>query len=218
MKNPIIYIAILLSILALSSCSTEPFESAPLEAKNAAQEALKTYKILANEDFQAHGFTSESELQAASLGAGISIHYMNIPNLSLHNLTKDPEELINDGDEWMFEVLGSGGVKSSITVQNTNGSWKVTEMGNSEISQSISEVKNKHMAENELEQDAYRVVRIPGMYLYWVSYKEKAKNYFIHVSDRVDLGQAKNKVQSAKDVISDIFQSVKDFKSAIEEP
>jgi len=218
MKNPILYIAIIFSLMAFSSCSDDPFDPAPIEAKTAAEEALDAYKILAITDFEDHGFSSESQLQSASLGEGISIHYMHIPHLTLHILDNDPGELIEDGDEYMFEILANGAVKASITVHNVNGTWEVTEMGNSDVAKAISEAKNKHMAANELEHDAYRVIRIPGMYHYWVSYKEKSKNHFIHVYDRPEHGHAKHSVQSAKEVISDIIQTVKDFKSAVVEP
>lgn len=217
MKNPILYIAIIFSLLAFSSCSDDPFEPAPLLAKTAAEEGLAAYKILALTDFADHGFSSVTELEGSSLGEGISVHYMHVPSLSLHILDNEPDELIDDGGEFMFDIMANGSVKASITVHNSNGSWQVTEMGNEDVSRAISEVKNKHMSENELEHDAYRVVRIPGMYHYWVSFKEKGRNHFVHVYDRPEHGHTKHTVQSAKDVIADIIETVKDFKSAIEE-
>jgi hypothetical protein len=217
MKNPIIYILAIFALLALSSCSDEPFESAPLEAKTAAEAGLEAYKILAVTDYADHGFASVNELQSSTLGEGISVHYMHIPQLNLHDITTHPEDIIEDGDEFMFNIIANGSVKASITVHNFNGTWEVTEMGNEDVSRSIAAAKDKHQSENDLEHDAYRVVRIPGMYHYWVSFKEKGRNHFIHVYDRAEHGHVKHSVQSAKEVIADIIQTVKDFKSAIEE-
>lgn len=218
MKNLSIYFILIISIMAFSSCGVDPFEPAPLAAQEAAMTGLETYKALGSTNFAEHGFSSDSELQSATLGEGISIHYMHIPSLSLHDITTHPGELIEDNEEWMFEVIAGGSVKAAITVHNYDGTWEVTEMGNEDVAKSIAEAKNKHMSENDLEHDAYRVVRIPGMYHYWVSFKENARNHFIHVYDRPEHGHAKHAVQSARDVIADIIQSVKDFKSAVVEP
>jgi len=218
MKNIILISVLIVSLTMITGCKEDPFEPAPLEAKRIAEEGLVTYKTLASMNFEEHGFSDPSELASLTLGEGISIHYMDVPEISLHDITQHPDQLIKDGEEWMFEVLAGNTVKAAITVHNFNGSWKVTEMGNSEIMKSISEVKNRHMNENELVHDAYRVVRIPGMYHYWVSYKDNGRNRFVHVYDRPEHGHTKHSVQGAREVIADIIQSVKDFKSAVIEP
>jgi len=212
------YIVSLFALFALVACETGPIASDPPEARNTAMEGLETFKALAAFNPETEGFSSESEVKAATLGTGTNIHYMHVDQVAQHNEGNDPEALIKDGNEWMYEVLLNGEAKAAIIVRWVEGNWEVAQMGNSALIKALSEVKNQHMQENNMTPEAYRLVRIPGMYHYWISFQDQGETYFVQAFERPEYGHQKHDVISASEMLSTIAEAAQNFESAIQEP
>lgn len=138
--------AILVLIMACSNTKRTADEArggaqatAP-DPRAAAEQGLASLRQLVNEsNYRELGFESPREVDGASLGEPLPVVFVGLDSLRTYQAGGQPERLLSTLNQASFPVLVNQAPRSSVVVQQQNGGWRTSTLGNGALARLIHE-------------------------------------------------------------------------------
>lgn len=134
------------------------------------------------------GFTSEEELRASTLGGSIRVFMSGLDDIERFRPGTDPRQLMADTKEVIYPIYSGGALRSSITMEQRDGSWQLASFGGSEAELAEAS-RTKHANANAAASQNYVAVHVPSMQQLFVGFSDQGRMFLIpcHKNDLVDL-------------------------------
>jgi hypothetical protein len=151
------------------------------DAQSAANQSLATFRKLVNsQNYKELGFESADEVANASLGAPISTAMVNLEQLKAYKAGDDPNRLLNNLDKVYYPVAVQNVVRSTITVEQSNGRWRATGFGPANLAKQIDRARKTGAANANAQQ---LLVHVAPFNLYFVGHRVEGKLMLTPVAD-----------------------------------
>lgn len=112
------------------------------DAQSAATQSLAAFRQLINKDnFKDLGFDSVEEAGSATLGEPLPVVFVRLDQLRQYQQGSDAGSLLGQSNQMNFPVMVKDQVRSSVVVENVNGRWKTSSLGNGALAKQIAAVR-----------------------------------------------------------------------------
>jgi len=126
--------------------------------------------FVSEDNFETFGFSSLPGADELSFATPVQVHYIHLDELTDHNISLDPESLLNGGNEWWFVVEHNGTPTSMVGMHKMSAGWEVTQMGMAGHIQSIEALRREHATSTDRDHSEYFLIEVPAMYLSFVAH------------------------------------------------
>jgi hypothetical protein len=145
--------------------------SAPTHAEAAAA-SLQTLAHLVSAQ-QTLGFQSASEAASASVANPLPMFMVGLQPLRAYRAGDDPRSLLMDEGSFLYPVMASGSVRSSVVVRKVaGGGWKGTQFGRPTLAKSAVEGRTRVAATRGVAKSAVSYVEVPALLVRMLGHEE----------------------------------------------
>lgn len=159
--------------------STSQAQESPTftDAQSAANQSLATFRKLVNaQNFRELGFESMDEVANASLGQPMRASMVKLDQLKAYKAGDDPNRLLSDLNQVYYPVTVQNNVRSAISVEQSEGKWRVTGFGPSNLAKQIARARGTAGAEQIL-------VHVAPFNLYFAGQRSEGRLMLTPVAD-----------------------------------
>jgi len=146
----------------------------PAESRPVALKALDGFKNFGKLQAQAAGFQPAEGPPA--LGEPFGVRIATLDSLRAYKPGSDPEKSLNPAvQKVIYPVLVNERLRSSITVEKTEGAWEATAIGKSNFARLLTQARSRSVETMRQDITNHFTIEIPALNMYFVAAKTEAK-------------------------------------------
>ncbi len=184
-------------------------------AREAASRSLRLISALAQDPVAPKlGFRHPDEVRQVELGKPIPVFTLNLDEIQSYEEGDDPSELLSRSGKMYFPVLVAGEVRTSVTVEEDDGAWEMTSIGQSHLSETLVLMCNE--VEGTYGGPTF-VAHIPALYQMFVVYGLGEDRRFVPVYANRLLKIVARQIRPSRELFKLLRGHAREFASPLEE-
>jgi hypothetical protein len=160
-----------------------------------------------------------SKEQAANTTRGkkIKVFMIGLDTLKAFKRGDSTKKVLLDTKKMIYPIYVGGVLKTSLSIRKREGGWKNASFGGAVVHY-FEPLRKKHAKANNINEGAYFVVRVPGLYLVFLGYYQKGELYLIPTHEHSSLKLNVGKASPAAEVYIKMQPLVDKFKNVLKRP